>query len=175
MTVVRASVFGHYFREAALAVEREWPEYESWIIEPSDPYEYGKFIREAWLGESSLVLVEHDVVPPPLSVYRLIDCPRPWCAHEISLGDHLSPRTLGLVKFSRSLQLALPQLAAMALPGAGSGYPQVHWRSVDSALVRVLDFMRVPLHVHQPPAQHLHRYPASEPAGPAPATPGRPA
>ena len=175
MPVVRAGVFEVYHPEATAALKQQWPDYEEWILSPHLPFDYATYIREAWQGLEDLVIVEHDVIPPPCAVPALLACAAEWCSHPVSLGNHYSSHTLGLVRFSCSLQRRHPDLAAQALPGPGSGLKQVHWRSVDSALIRVLQFRGVPVHPHYPPAEHLHRYPGSPPAGQAPATPGRPA
>ena len=163
------------YQEVHDALFKQWPDYGQWLIDPESDYDYGEYVRSEWRGDDDLVIVEQDVVPPPDSIMGLIGCPQPWCAHEVNLGTNWSARTLSLVKLSRRLQVRWPGLAAAALPRPGSGYPPTHWRSVDQALVRALEFKGLQVHVHQPPARHLHKYTASPPAGPVPATPDKPA
>lgn len=154
---------------------RQWPDYGVWGIDPDNDYDYGEYIRSEWRGDEPLVIVEQDVIPPPGSIMGLLGCPRDWCAHEVDLGGHLSARNLSLVKFSARLQLYVPSLAEQALPRAGSERKQISWRSVDQAMIRALEFAGFQVHVHQPPAVHLHRYLGFPPGGPAPSTPDTPA
>lgn len=175
MPVVLAEAVDTYHQEVWDALEAQAPDFTLWQINPAHDYEYGTYIREEWRGEDDLVIVEHDVVPPADAIQALLDCDQAWCSHEVWLGHDFSAWTLGLVKFSRGLQRNWPELMESALPRAHSERKQVHWRSVDSAIMRALSFRGLPPHVHRPPARHLHKYPASPPAGPVPATPGRPA
>ncbi len=157
------------------ALEGEGRDYYPVQLDPEDDFAYARYWRGEWGRHLDLIFEEEDVLPPLDSIAALPACKREWCALEVSLGDHLSARTLGLVKFSYSLQHRLPDLAFQALPLSRSGDRSVHWRSVDSAIIRELDFAGVTVHIHQPPALHLHRYPGSPPGGPAPATSDTPA
>ena len=175
MPVILALVEGVDYPEVQEELRRQWPDHSLWNVDPARVMDYGHWLREEWTGADHLVIVEHDVVPPPCSINALLQCSADWCAHPIWLGDHFSERTLGLVKFSRRLQQRWPGLLKLALPQWGEGRSFVHWRSVDSAIMRVLDFHGEAVHIHRPPARHIHKYPESPPAGPASATPGLPA
>lgn len=200
--VVICALRGRLFQEVEAAVSSQWFDYAIHLDEPHPLATYADFVRTIWRGWADIVIVEGDVIPPPGSIRTLIDCPAPWCSHPSWVGDRHLDNTLGLVKFSRSLQLERPQLADYALAKPpfrgqrhnrgladfqprrylgpvpvddsvarvwpelrGAAYERAarpgttaHPKAIDMRLDYELRAVRVPLHVHQPPAEHL-RYP----------------
>lgn len=113
--VVICALRDRLFAQVRAAVLTQWPEYAVHLDEPYPLRTYADFVRTVWAGLGDLVIVEGDVVPPAGSIEALLTCPHPWCSHPSWVGDKFLDNTLGLVKFSESLQLAHPFLADNAL------------------------------------------------------------
>lgn len=113
--VVICALRGRLFPQVVQAVAEQWPDYAIHLDNPHPLCSYADFVRTAWAGLGDLVIVEGDVIPPPGSIARLLACERAWCSHPSWVGDHYLDNTLGLVRFSQSLQEVLPRLADQAL------------------------------------------------------------
>jgi hypothetical protein len=113
--VVICALRGRLFPEVVEAVAEQWPDYAIHLDNRHPLASYADFMRTVWAGLGDLVIVEGDCVPPPGSIRALIDCPRQWCSHPSWVGDHYLDNTLGLARFSQSLQEVLPRLADVAL------------------------------------------------------------
>lgn len=105
---------------------------------------YGQLLDELWAGRQRFVLLEHDVVPWPGAVDRLMRCPRLWCVHEYPFAANKQRWALGAVKVSGVLLEGSP------------GFSGVLWNQLDAAVVREL-YTACPggPHVHGPPFAHV--------------------
>lgn len=122
------------------------------------PYDYAEQLIIATYHQGPLVLVEHDVVPPPGSIQALFECPEPWCGHAVELRGGPRCYTLSLVKFSAALLERDGYRLRLALSDRLSGAASVPWSKCDTAIARALHIAGFRYHRHTPDATHLHAY-----------------
>ena len=147
--------------ETEEAVHRQWPHATFVELEKEDEQAYAKLLLGLWSRGEDLTIVEQDIVPPTTARIDFMLCLRPWCAHEVWLGSNYSARTFGLVRFAAPIQRSLPDLMDRATHRYGPGRPLEDWLHLDVMVVRALEFAGIQVHVHRPPAEHLH-YPQTE-------------
>lgn len=159
--VALCCVDGRLCWEVESELERQAPGHQLVLQPRGDPYAYARDLSRLWAEGRPLVVVEGDVLPPEGAIPQLLECPEPWCAHELWTGERYDRYTLGLVKFSAELT-ERPELAARAWrdPRGEGGWRSI-LRSLDVAIAGALMAAQLEQHLHQPPAVHL-RY-ASDP------------
>lgn len=127
-------------------------------LNPTDPFAYARLVVHLWSTRATVVIVEHDIVPPDGSIGALFDCPRPWCIHPYLISGRRYLLGLGLVKLAGTMMGQHPDLARRAVCRKREGVIDTEWRSVDRYLARALQGRNRPPHFHQPDAVHLHEY-----------------
>jgi hypothetical protein len=132
---------------AHLALLAEGIEHRNHLCEGK--FGYADLLAELWEAGTGFVLVEHDVVPWPGAVGKLIACPEAWCVHGYPMnvdGIRWTNRTLGCVKFSAKLTRATPEIA-----GRMRG---IEWGYLDRMVVWVGEHHRQGFHEHTPQVAH---------------------
>lgn len=115
------------FPQVVEEVCKQWPAAVLRTDDMSEPFGYLDWLRLAWGGMGDLVNVEGDVLPPPGAIHSLLECEREWCSYPLWLGTRFVFDSLGLTKFSRALQLRLPQVMEVAALRAKPG--PVHFKA----------------------------------------------
>lgn len=73
-------------------------------------FAFAQLLRELWREPGDLVVVEHDYLPSPGAIQRLLDCPHDWCTHPAWIHDRYLLASLNLARFSGRLKAAQPHL-----------------------------------------------------------------
>lgn len=150
---------GRLFERVEWALAEQAPDYQPWPDVPGDPHSYPRHLARLLSAGRDLIICEGDVLPAPGSIGQLLDCPSPWCAFSLWLGERYTDDTLGLCRFSGSLVHDYPGWPWRALLAPPSRGGLVHVRSVDAAISRWLRSRGLRPHRHDPPPLHL-RYPS---------------
>jgi hypothetical protein len=126
---------------------------------------YWTLLAALWEQGDGFIVVEHDVVVRPESIWELIGCDRPWCACPYPyLGGRGTIIGLGCTKFSGELLAAVPDALLRAgemvdqLPGADQGrdHPRRHWCRLDSRIQRALVDSGYHVHFDHTEVGHLN-------------------
>jgi hypothetical protein len=116
-------------------------------VSPSED-DYHLLLSMVWEAGRGVILVEHDVVPPPGAIDALRSCERLWCGC-VYLNGSIWDNALGCTKFS-------PELMAR-FPDAVSRMTNTHWKTLDGQLVGYLrPLLGFGAHIHWPAARHMH-------------------
>jgi len=108
----------------------------------ADLFAYWRMLRKCWRAGSAFVLVEHDVMVRPDTIAELADCPEPWCAFAVWMGEG-EIATLGCVRFGEAV--------------VRDPFPApepVEWTGLDMAMEHGLRGWTK--HVHRPALGHLN-------------------
>jgi hypothetical protein len=127
-------------------------------IDPQDPHDYGRLLDRAWGQYEQLLILEHDVVPPPGRLEEMALCPRQVCSTAYPIMGTLHEYGLGCVRYSRTVQESHPLLMWHATQNYRGQRIPTPWMHLDGAIARELSVRGVPVHTHAPPAVHLHDY-----------------
>ncbi len=120
----------------------------------ADREAYWRLLVEAWDGTADLMVVEHDVLPPPGIVAELAGCPAEWCTCPYRVGGLMISRGLGCARFAAGLQARVPDAAVEAGVPAGEREPGRVWWALDHRLAGVLGRFGCVPHEHRA-ASHL--------------------
>ncbi len=120
-----------------------------------DNFNYWNALKEHWIGDEDLVIVEQDMVLRGDILPSFAACDQDWCVYEYDAIGY-KPFThirkvncaLGCVKFSATLQRRFP-IQEFAV--------RVDWRAVDVIVASRLQFHGYDPHVHGE-IEHLHNY-----------------
>lgn len=119
-----------------------------------DERAYGRLLCELWAADEGFIIVEMDMAFEAEQLFRLIDCPEPYCAGVYDWTTNTGP-AMGFTKFGAELIEACPR--------AGLGLSSLSWRQLDVIFMRRIlghTYGWQP-HVHLPPVRHLN--PAQSP------------
>jgi len=78
-----------------------------------NPWGYPDHLRERWAQGESFINMEHDIVPWPGALHRLIECPEPWCFYGYQTDIDFAANgaaPFGLVKFGSDLIATIPDV-----------------------------------------------------------------
>lgn len=129
-------------------------------------YDYWDLVVTLAERDEPFAIVEQDMIPPVGALHGLYSCPEPWCGHSYDVwqGDIVTAYgdlgAMGLV----CVKPPATQWLALVLRGWGP----VTWSYLDGYVYRALRAPRPPnaesfsVHVHEPPAVHLHPYSGRE-------------
>lgn len=136
----------------ALEAARKQGPVQRYLLDPDNPYDYGRLLTYLWQGHADpLVIIEHDVVVPEWSLWALIQCDHAWCGHGYAIAGQHRGRLLGCMKISEEAKRATFDRVREELGSA-------EWTRCDQVLVTALHEAGYIWHEHMPPARHLHRY-----------------
>jgi hypothetical protein len=117
-------------------------------------YAYHDLLDWLWEEADTVLLVEHDIVPPPGALEEMAACPHEWCAVPYRCGDLLMT-ALGCTKIDGALMARCPDVI--------SRIQHREWWNLDTQIVATLRRQGAAEHIHQPPARHL-KYDRDNPA-----------
>ena len=140
------------------AVGEQAPEFELFELSADEPTMYAEMVEHLWRIPRTYVNVEQDIVPPPVSIARLIQCEHVWCLHPYQVGGRISGPWLGLVKFAGRLLRQFPDVPRKAFYDRHTGKLDCRWQDVGRRLAGVLRAEAFEPHYHWPAARHLHEY-----------------
>ena len=122
-----------------------------WDLACTAPSDYATMLNMLAMAGTSVVVVEHDIVPTVPLVSELLACAAPVCAHDYQVGPGVNwadiPGALGL-------GLAKVTGAAWDAITEQPRVPIVSWDQVAGELATRLP----PVHVHHGPVRHNHPY-----------------
>lgn len=154
-------VAGYLRHETSIAIDACGYNAQPYPIDGGDPYSYARWFAAMWNNGGDLVVIEHDMVPEPIHVRRLIECEAEWCSHYYHVGQSVYTTGLGFCKFSHNLQCRLPLIGQYAMTSPRTRGGLVPWQGLNESIDRALVRRGVTQHVHDGNIPHLH-YP--EPA-----------
>jgi len=137
-------------------VKRQYPRAVFVTTPREDDESYPRALIEQSHKPGCLVVVEHDIVPPPGSIRKLLECVHPWCYHLVELDGRLTPTTLGLCKFGAGLKWQYADWMAEATANTGEVDRGRFHLACDTGISMWMDRHGIPAHVHEPPPLHLH-------------------
>jgi hypothetical protein len=107
---------------------------------------YRRLLQRLWQARTTIVIVEHDVVPWYGAIEELHHCMGLWCSCSYRYhGGYGLYHTLGCAKLSAALMQKLPNL--WDEPG--------HWSQLDQRLFFAAREVGQEVHPHRPPVLHL--------------------
>lgn len=144
--------------------------YESWLskvtvraveINRMDDQGYWHLLDDTWreCGEirEDLIVVEHDILVNPSTLYIMASHIAPWCAAPYKLAYGYDTG-LGCTKFSGRLMADFPSLVAEAGRIPVLGMPDGHWKRLDTRLRCALMPITTECRHHHT-VEHTHEYP----------------
>lgn len=134
---------GHYYRFVDL--------------DPIDPGNYGRLIRQLWRSQATVVICEHDVIPTREQIDTICWCCHDWCGFSYNHPDYHPGPSLGLTRFSAHLMALSPLTAERATLSDRERGTERGWRDLDAYITRDLTIQRVEWHEHSPPVDHAHQ------------------
>lgn len=122
---------------------------------------YWTALNVAWQGtpwHEALAVVEHDMLPAPGVVDRMLACRRPWCSSPYEIANHqMITDGLGVVKYSARLRSRHRELLETVGEICDDGLPAKNWRRLDTRISRTLRALGYRPHLHAR-STHLHDY-----------------
>lgn len=158
-------VWGMLHKDTEEALLKHAPDVVEWVeIDKDDHQHYSRVLRDAWLREGELIIVEHDIVINDQVLPGFKGCSQPWCGNPYPVGYALLV-ALGCTRFSAHLKHALPGLMdeAAAIELDGGNVPAGDWRRMDIRIGAALEAHGHQRHWHQPPVEHRHSYFPAQP------------
>jgi hypothetical protein len=136
--------FADLHQEAITALVRAHPNAE-FIDVGGDPYNYWRLFTHLWDGGRPFILVEHDIVVRPDTVFDLESCGTPWCAYTYHEAPGEPVSGLGCAKFH-------PSWGPLDL----GGMPEPIWQNVDTTVAGLMHQHGWQVHEHGPWLRHLN-------------------
>jgi hypothetical protein len=144
-------------RPAGRAETREWIlAHGGELFELDGADAYWRLLAGLWREGSTVLIVEHDIIPTEAGFESLAVCEEPWCVCGYRIDNYLEVAALGCTKFNGSLMRQFPNALEDAGQTSGDGLSLRHWARLDS---RVHDSLRAygvnGPHIHSHQAKHL--------------------
>ena len=162
-TTVVPYVHGMLNPRTAQAIGRSGYWYRLVDIDPNDHYAYGRLFRQLWRSASTFVICEHDVIPTQAQLDGILGCNHEWCSYGYDSDMYGRGPMFGLARFDRSVMLAHPLAAEVATMADREHDIGRTWHDLDAHVARDLFIRGVKWHEHNPPVEHAHYGPPTEP------------
>lgn len=137
----------------------------TWVeIDPKDRTQYSRVLRDAWLCDGDLTIIEQTIGIHAGVMPGFEECRQPWCGNPYLIGAQLLV-CLGCTRFTGALKSALPGLmdeAASIGEEDGGAVPAGAWQRMDIRVAACLERHGHARHWHNPPVEHFHDYPMSQ-------------
>lgn len=108
--------------------------------------DYYNLVKELWTAGEPFIINEHDIIPWPGAIEKIVDCPSPWCTFTYRSPAGWITDGLGLVKFE---PLRLPNIFKI-------DFEMKHWSNLDVQIARRLQFNGSHACVHEPAVSNLN-------------------
>ena len=124
------------------------PPTAEWVDVSTSDDAYYNLLSDLWAAREGFLLVEQDIVPPPLMLPELAACPAPWCACGYEFENLGLLYGLGCVKFGAELMAQVPNAWDMVAQQRTQEHPAKHWCRLDDNLKAVLGRRGIHSHHH---------------------------
>lgn len=132
---------------AVNALAREGLLVETFLM--GDDFHYGRLWTQLWEDGDGFINVEHDVVPWPGALYKMMECPHHWCSYMYPAAPHGLIDALGCIKVGKTIIDNYPELPER--------WKDAPWNRLDGMVMGGLVKAVRSSCVHLPPVAHAKR------------------
>lgn len=109
-----------------------------------DEDDYWRLLKVTTSTTRTVIVIEHDIVPPPQAIGVLINCPQMWCGYKHSISFGRRKPCLGLAKLS------------LGTLNIFDTFKSRHWSTLDIQLEEEMRKLGLEIHEHLPEVCHVN-------------------